>query len=332
MGSTHRFRAAVLAGFTALAFLSPPARAEGAKSITLTPQVFPVGKWAEGVAVTPEGVWVAESGQRSIALLDEKTGKVLRRVKVGRLPVNMVTDEKGVVSTLVQTDRRIWRQPAKGEGKGLNGLPGCPNGLAQGQPALWVLTLPTCDSTKSLVVRIDPANGAKAQTRLLREWGQALAYGRDRVYVAHARPPALDIVDAKTLDARTTDLPGLSLWSITASGGRVFAGGRIIDNWAQGVVVSLDPQTGAEQRRQMVDQNVMAIVADAENVAAIGREGRIFVFRADTLEPVSVIDLSTGPFHASDATIASGRLYVTSQSQFGEDGAVLVVEGWRAAR
>jgi DNA-binding beta-propeller fold protein YncE len=302
------------------------------KPISLTPQVFPVGKWAEGVAVVPEGVWVAESGQRTIALLDEKTGKVIRQVRVGRLPVGMVRDEKGVVFTLVQTDRRIWRQPGQGEGKALNGLPGCPNALAQGQSALWVLTLPTCDSTKSQVVRVDPATGAKTQTRLLRDWGQAIAFGQEKVYVAHVRPPALDIVDAKTLDARTMDLANLQLWSIASAAGRVFAGGRLSDKWEQGAVASIDPQTGAELHRRMVDQNVMAIVADDASVAAIGDKGRIFVFRAEGLEPVSVIDLATGPFKVGGVAISSGRLFVTSESQFGENGAVLVVDGWRTPR
>lgn len=301
-------------------------------SVSLTPQVFPVGKWAEGLAVAPEGVWVAESGQRTIALLEEKTGKLIRRVRVGRLPVGMVRDEKGVVSTLVQTDRRIWRQPAQGEGKALDGLPGCPNAIAQGSSALWVLTLPGCDSTTTQVIRVDPATGAKSQTRLLREWGEALAVGQDRVYVAHARSPALDVVDARTLDARTIDLVNLQLWSIAAAAGRVFAGGRLSDNWEQGVVVSIDPQTGAERGRRMVDQNVMAIVADESSVAAIGEKGRIFVFKAEGLEPVSAIDLATGPFKVGGVAIASGRLFVTSQSQFGENGAVLVVDGWRPAR
>jgi DNA-binding beta-propeller fold protein YncE len=320
------------AGFAALACLPTPGLAEGPKPVSQTPRVFPVGKWAQGVSVTPQGIWVAESGQRSIVLLDEKTGTVIRRVGVGRLPVNMVRDEKGVVSTLVQTDRRIWRQPAKAKGKALNGLPGCPNGLAQGRSALWILTLPTCDSTKSQLVRLDPATATKAQTRLLGEWGQAIAFGADKVYVAHARPPVLDIVDPKTLDARTMDLANLQLWSIASAAGRVFAGGRLSDNLAQGAVVSIDPQTGAEQRRRMVDQNVMAIVADESSVIAIGDKGRIFVFKAEGLEPVSVIDLSTGPFRVGGVEIASGRLYVASETQFGENGAILVVDGWRSAR
>jgi outer membrane protein assembly factor BamB len=331
MGTKPYFLAAASAGWMA-ASISLSAAESAPKTAALTPQVFPVGKWAEGLVVAPEGVWVAESGQRSIALVDGKTGKLIRRVQVGRLPVDMARDGAGVVSTLVQTDKRIWRQPPRGVGKAINGLPGCPEALAQGGSALWVLTAPSCDSTKATLVRVDLRSGRQAQTRILGEWGQALAFGEGKVYVAHARPPALDIVDAKTLEVRTIDPPNLSLWSIASTGGRLFAGGRLNDNTGQGVVASFDPQTGAEQRRQMVDQTIMTMAADETSLVAVGESGRIYVFKAETLAPVSIFDLSTGPFKARAAAIASDTLYLTSQSQSGENGAVLAVEGWRAAQ
>jgi len=312
----------------ALATEAPPAE----KTVTLTPKVFPVGKWAEGIAATPQGLWVAESGARAIALLDAKTGETRRRVTVGRLPVGMVAGADGVVSALVQTDRAIWRQPARGRGKAIAGLPGCPNALAQGPGVgggLWVLTMPTCSSDSVQLVRVDPKSGAQQASKALGQWGEALAAGAGVVYVAHARPPALDIVDQKTLAVLTLDPQDLSLWAVVAGPDRLIVGGRINSDWSKGVVASLDPKTGAERQRRLVDQMIVSLVADETSVVAVGEKGRLWVLAPNDLVVQKTIDLSTGPFKARAAVLRAGVLYVTSQEQFGDKGAVFAISGWR---
>jgi len=298
-------------------------------TVTLTPKVFPVGKWAEGIAATPQGIWVAESGARAIVLLDANTGEMRRRVTVGRLPVEMRSGDDGVVSVLTQTDRAIWRQPARGSGKALKGLPGCPNGLAQGGGALWVLTQPSCSSDSAQLIRVDPKTGAQKKSVVLGEWGQALAAGGGDIYVAHARPPALDIIDQKTLAVRSLDPHDLSLWAMVAGPGRLVVGGRINSDWSKGVVAALDPKTGAERQRRLLDQMIVALVADEKSVVAVGDKGRIWALSPNDLAIQKVVDLSTGPFKARAAAIRDSVLYVTSQEQFGDKGAVFAISVWR---
>jgi hypothetical protein len=321
---------ALLAGGATLALTSESTPAE--KILTLTPKVFPVGKWAEGIAATQQGLWVAESGARAIALLNAKTGETLRRVTVGRLPVGLVAGADDVVSALIQTDRAIWRQPTRGRGKAIAGLPGCPNALAQGAGAgggLWVLTMPACSSDSAQLVRVDPKSGAQTTSRILGQWGEALAAGAGVVYVAHARPPALDIVDQKTLAVQTVDPQDLSLWAIVAGPDRLIVGGRINSDWSKGVVASLDPKTGAERQRRQVDQMIVALAADEKSVVAVGEKGRLWVLAPNDLTIQKTIDLSTGAFKARAAVLREGVLYVTSQEQFGDKGAVFAISGWR---
>ena len=297
--------------------------------ITVTPKVFPVGKWAEGIVATPQGIWVAESGARAIVLLDPQTGALRRRVTVGRLPVGMIAGAEGYVSTLVQTARALWREPARGRGKAITGLPGCPNALAAGAGALWVLTQPACSSDSAQLVRVDPKSGAMKTGGVLGQWGEALAADDGNIYVAHARPPALDIVDARTLAARTFDPRDLSLWTIATGSDWLIAGGRINSDWSKGVIASFDPKTGAERQRRIVDQMIAALAVDDKRVVAVGDKGRLWVFSPKDLAPEAVINLSTGPFRARAATLRAGVLYVTSQEQFGDKGAVFAISDWR---
>lgn len=139
------------------------------KTLSLPPQLFPVGKWAEGIAATNQEIWVSESGQRTIVLLNATTGRPIRRVNVGRMPVEITAGSADNVSVLSQTDRSIWRQPAQGSGKSLRGLPGRPNGLARSDSALWAPTQPACTSESSQLIRIDLKTGSKTKTGILGE-------------------------------------------------------------------------------------------------------------------------------------------------------------------
>ena len=73
-----------LAVIACLAFCAVPS-AFALDAVTLTPRVIPVGKWAEGIVFDGSSLWVAESGQRTIAQLDLDRGNVTRRITVGRV-------------------------------------------------------------------------------------------------------------------------------------------------------------------------------------------------------------------------------------------------------
>jgi DNA-binding beta-propeller fold protein YncE len=313
-----------------LALCLAPASSRAEDALSLTPRVFPVGRWAEGLVVTPGAIWVAESGQRSIAALDPESGVVKRRVTVGRLPVGMVVTPQGAVATLVQTDKKIWLQPAKdGKGRALTRLVGCPEAIASGGAFLWVLTLPACSSVESRVIRVDPRTGARAESPILPQWGLALAVAGESVWVANGKPPVLSVVDAKTLAARTVDVPDASLWAIVAAHGRIFVGGRHGGDNDRGLVASIDPASGEVRRLQDVDQRIAVLAVDDRSLVAIGEKGKIWVLAPETLELLRTVTLTTGDFQPRAAALRDEKLYLTSQQQQGENGAVLVLSGWR---
>lgn len=316
--------------FALFALCVAPVAAAAAEASLLRPQIMPVGRWAEGLVATSKAIWVAESGQRAIVEVDPDTGAARRRVKVGRLPVGMVLAPNGDVAALVQTDKLVWLQPLEsGKGKALTGLVGCPNGIASGASNLWVLTEPNCSSLSSQLIRIEQARNQRALSPILSETAQALVVAGGSVWIAHGGAPALSIVDAKTLAARTLDIPGASLWAIAAANGRVFAGGRHGGDNARGLVVQIDPAAAEVRRVQDVDQRVAAVAADDRSVVAVGEKGRIWVFAADGLDLQRVIDLTSGEFHPRAAVIRDDRLLVASQEQDGRNGAVLALTGWR---
>jgi DNA-binding beta-propeller fold protein YncE len=181
---TLRVNPATAAMLACLALCAVPASSHAADTITLDPRVIPVGKWAEGIAVSDNSLWVAESGQRTIAQIDLNRGNVVRRVQVGRLPVGMMLGNDGAVYTLVQTDNLVWQQPKTNRGRALGGLAGCPQGLAGADQYLWVLTMPECSSVSSRLVRIDPRSGERTSSKVLAEWGQAVTTHQGKVWVA----------------------------------------------------------------------------------------------------------------------------------------------------
>ncbi|MEO8667582.1 MAG: caspase family protein [Bauldia sp.] len=301
-----------------------------ARSLTIEPQVTAVGKWAEGVAFDGHSLWVAESGQRTIAELDPDSRALIRRVNVGRLPVGMEATADGRVFSLVQTDKSVWMQaPGAAKGKRLASLKDCPQDIAVTDKAVWVLTLQDCSSADSRALAINLKTGKQAQTVWLGEWGQALAAGLGKIWVAHVRGGIVNMIDPDSLAVDNIVIDGASFWDVATNSSRVFAGGRIGEDNAQGLIVAIDPASGREVARRDVDQMINVIVADDASVVALGLDGRIWVLSAETLAIEKVIDLTTGAFRPSDALIVGDRLFVVCQQCDGENGAVLTIAGLR---
>ena len=209
---------------SALCILCSASSSSYADSVTLAARAMEVGKWAEGIVLDGATVWVAESGQKSIAQVDPNTGKILRRVAVGRLPVGMATFSDGAVYSLVQTDKIVWQQfPTQQTGKPFAGLPGCPDALAAGDRALWILSQPNCSSENSVLIRLDPLTNARAISGSLGDGAQAIVATPGKVWVAAARSPSLVVVDQQSLAIQTADIKGAEMWALAANDARVFA-------------------------------------------------------------------------------------------------------------
>lgn len=293
------------------------------------PQVFPVGKWAEGAAWDGKKLWVAESGQRSIVALD-RAGRQVRRVTVGRLPVGVEADSEGNIYSLQHTDKTVWRTlPGGGPGKRSSQIIECPQDIAVTTDAVWLLAWPDCSSGNAKAVRIDIKTGKQQRTELLGEWGEAIAAAHGAIWVAHVRGGAVSRIDPDSLAVSRLAMDGLSLWDVDANAQLVFAGGRIGDDNAKGVVVAIDPVSLQQVARQDVGEMVLRIVADDRHVAAVGLDGKIWILAADSLRQEIVIEPSVGTYRPSDALLLGDRLIVVAQQLGGDNGAVLAFEGWR---
>lgn len=298
-----------------------------AQERTLTPSIVKVGKWAEGIASDGASLWVAESGQRSIVQI-AKSGSIVRRETVGRLPVGMAALD-GRVYALAQTDKIVWQQPAAGPGKRLATLAECPEAIAAGAQALWILTWPDCSSADSRLVRIDPTTGAQTQTGKLGAWGQALVVAHGKAWLGHARGGKLNIVDVQTLAVDQHALRNADIFTLAANRTALFAGGRLQNDATGGFVALIDPKTGQETRRLEFGAIIQALAADDETVAAISLDGTIWIASARDLSPRGQIKLTTGTYRPSSALIHDGKLVIVAQQYQGENGAVFTVNDWR---
>ena len=299
-----------------------------ADTVERKPAIIDVGKWAEGIAFDGNSLWVAESGDRSIAKVDLKTMRVKERRKVGRLPVNMASDGDGVVYTLVVTDKLIKKQTAKGAGSTLTKLGECPETMWNGGSSLWVVTLPSCSSEKSRLIRVDASKGKQRKSGTLGEWATSLVGQGEDIFIAHARAPALTIVDQSDLESRAVDIESASLWAITANDSNVFAGGVLSDDDAIGVVVMIDPRMADEIARAEVTERIAKMTSNEDEVIAVGAKGTIWVYSASDLALLRTITSSTGEFEPRDVLLVDERLMISVGTFKGDNGAVFMFDDW----
>ena len=298
-----------------------------ADAVVLTPTVIDVGKWAEGIAYDGHHLWAAESGQRSIVMIDLGAGSAMQHVRVGRLPVDMAATSNGAIFAMINTDKLIYRQ--SGRQHVLARLGECPDAMIADGLTLWALTEPDCSSATSRLIRVDSQSGAQARSGVLAEWATALTANGDSIWVAHARGPALTVVGKMSLQAQPLEVAGASLWAVTASAGNVFAGGRLGEDNASGVVVMVDANSQREVHRAQVGERVAEMTSDARLVVAVGEKGTIWIFSAGDLTLLRTITLSTGAFQPRGVLIKGDDLILSNAMQKGENGAVLIVSGWK---
>jgi hypothetical protein len=300
-------------------------------TVTLSPRVIAVGKWAEGIAFDGSTLWISESGQRTIAELNLDKGNVARRITVGRLPVDMTFANDGAVYTLVQTDKLLWQQfPRAAQGKAITGLDGCPQGMTSGDRYLWVLTWvgQDCSSDKSRLIRIDPRSGERASLNIPGEQAMHLTVNQGKVWVTNTKGQALNIVDEQTMSIQRADVKGATVQAIAATGGNVYVGGSLPGGGSSGFVAMINPSNLQELRRETTDQMVVMIVNDENSVVAVGDKGKIWVFSPGDLKLQRTVALKV-KLDPRAALILGDDLYLSSGQQQGENGAVLILSGWR---
>lgn len=311
---------------------TPPKRS--IERVTLTPTVWPVGKWPEGITYDGQSLWIAESGVRQVAQMHPGTGRIIKRVKVGRLPVNMVTSPAGKVFSLVHTDGLVWAHSSGGQGRRLAKLRDFPENMAADDRHLWVLTHPGGSSANTKVVRIDHRTGKSISSADLPDPNAfGIAHSRGRIWLVHGqgRGSRLSALDANTL-ARGGSLDvDVFLNKIVSTNQGVFVAGGQIN--VSGTVIKYNPDNGQEVTRvQLPKEFVGTLGAFGKHVIAIGDAGTIWVLSARDLSITRVIKLNFEQYSARGIYASASTLFLTTQIGQGENGSVLAVRNWQPGR
>lgn len=304
--------------------------------LPIRPKVISVGRWPEGITYDGRSLWVAESGRRSIAEVNPRPGqrRRLRRMNVGRLPVDIAATSSGNVFVLNNTDNRVWRRRnGSGRARSFARVPRCANNMAADARNLWIISDANCQSPTYLY-RVRQAGGsAKRVVRLARQ-ATDIATAHGRVYVAHrnvaANGAVMSIYSPRTGDLRETNPSGSDMGALATNSRAVFLGGGNIPNQT-GLVRRMrvgQSSFGAERR---LPRLIIAMAASEDYVVAIDRDGTVWVLDSETLDVRREITSGGAAIRPRDALIIGNSLYVTSSegSEKDRNAAVLVLDGWQ---
>ncbi|WP_156174374.1 hypothetical protein [Hoeflea sp. IMCC20628] len=300
-----------------------PGAAGGADDVTLAPRIIQLGKWVEGIVHDGSNLWVSESGQRTIARVDYRTGKLLERLKVGRLPIAITSIGKDVF-TLVATDKVILKHDERSKKTRLANLKDCPTAMLASGEDLFVLGEPNCSSNESRLTRIDARTGKQKASSNLGEWGQAITAFGSEIWVGHARGSTVSVVRTSDMKVSKVKLPGIEVWAMASNSKSVFAGGSTANSNADGSIVMIDAQTRKEVRRFSPAERVAEIAADDTKVVAVGDEGTIWVLSPRDLSLLRTIHANSGDYEPKAIAFVKDELVVSVGQYIGEKGAVFV--------
>ena len=298
-----RWRAVLMSSLLLVCALGGVAVAAPAPAPTDAPSAIDVGKWPEGVVVSGDVAWVAESGQRQVAKLDLVKGKVISRVKVGRLPVQLGLADDGTLYVMVVTDQRLYAIDAKGKKRLVKVLPDYPEDMVVADGVAWVLLWSHNSSAGSSVARIDLETRKLTRSAELGAGAWALAVGGGKVWVARDAS-GLVALDPTTLAASPPVAGGPRRMHVAAGDAAVYT------DDGDGVV-AVDPATGAVTGRAALTEPVSVLAFLAGEVVVAGNGGTVW-----RLDPATLAVRGTQKIAGSGAPhgLARGgdRLVVTS--------------------
>lgn len=272
----------------------PPSAPENAVATPAIPtqelqllQAISLGKWPAGVAVFSDFAWVAESGVRSMAKIDLKTNKVINRVNVGRLPVDVVTGPDESIYVLERTDQIVRKISNKGIATEFARLPDAPQHTVIDNEALWVLLWDKGSSADSSIIRIDLKTKAQKRSAKLGPNAWQIGVNENHVWVGHELE--MSVLDKGSLQVK----PAISLRGdqmpsensqLRAEFGRVATGPKgVYGDYNMGVV-RIDPTKFEIVRRKHLGQMPMFMIPSGNDLWVATREGSIFSLNAETLD------------------------------------------------
>ena len=237
---------------------------------------IPIGKTADWVAITAQGVWVGSTGPFAVSEIDPATNHVTTVELPGRPCAGIAADGAylwvplcGPVPKLARVDirKRVLDRvfdigPAGGE-----------QSVAIGAGSVWLVT----DKAGTLA-RIDPASGAVVKTIQLPPGSYNPAFSGGFVWVTRVDGAEVTVVDARTSRVVGQVPVGKSPRFVTAGGGAVWT-----LNQGEGDLSRIDP---ARRQARTVPLHTPGPGGDI----AFG-EGRVWTTMMKT--PLTAIDAAT---------------------------------------
>jgi hypothetical protein len=295
----------------------PPAEAvatPGPRRIEVTPaEVLSVGKWPEGLVVSDDALWVAESGARRVTRFGRSEKASTHASQTGRLPVDVVRDAGGNVYALVMTDHKVVAiDPGSGKVKTVAKTSDYPQALAEARGVLYVLLWEGNSSVNATLLRVEAKTGQQRGSGFLGKNALDIAVGHGRVWVA--RSEALTVLDEASLQ-------GAGELALDEQPAQVLAADQgVYVGTAQGVL-RVDPEKLEVTQRAALGQRVSAMTMYGDVLAAIGENGTITLLDPTTL--AARAELVPEPFKPQ-AMVAHGEALFVSTHRGDGPGAVLV--------
>ena len=308
-----------------------PAGSAPADEVSLASQTIEVGKWPERAAFNGRSLWVSESGTRSIVEIDVQGRRIGKRHKVGRLPVDMVATENGVVYALARTDNTIFAVPPGGKAGDFAEVPKCAELMSYAANNLFVVSNLNC-SAPSILTRVSHLNGRTAKIADLAANPTDMKAAHGSIYVSHGavggRAAFVAVFDPATGSGwAAPDLP-IHYPRLAAGDQAVFVGGAPV-NSTNGLVIKLDAGQSQYGAQRQLPEPIAALAAGNGYVVAAGRQGTLFVLAAGDLSLLRTIhpDAALEPH---DVVAIGNTLAVVSShgNDVASDNLVAFIDGW----
>lgn len=319
-------------GPTAAPSVAAPQQHSGSETVTLPATAIQVGKWPERAAFDGRSLWVSESGSRSIVEINLQTRSIGRRLRTGRLPVDMVATENGTVYALAETDNMIHALTSGGRAAGeFAEVPRCADIMAYAADTLFVVSNLNC-SAPAVLTRVSHLNGRTAKVADLAAGPSDMKAAHGLVYVAHmgtgGRAAFVSIIDAANGSGTATPDLAIHYPRIAVNGSAAFVGGAPL-NSSTGLVTKIDSVRAQFSAERRLGEPIIALAATAQYVVAAGRQGTLYVLSADDLTLMRTIRIGAA-MEPHDVVAVGGMLAVVSSrgSEVASDNMVYLIDGW----
>jgi virginiamycin B lyase len=264
--------------------------------------------------VSREAVWVANTGDRTVARVDVATKTV--RIVGGAPVVRDVTSglngdvwlssfEEPVVTMIAAGGRIADDDPHTLAAAPVRlTLPGSAEALAVGGGYLWV-TSPSDSGGRDAVFQVDLRTRRLVSSLAVGPLPLFIAFGYGSAWVSNYRGNSVSVVRPGTARPETIDVPGGPL-GIAAGEGGIW----VVTFWSR-ELVRIDPETRRVVRRIPVGAGPLAVAVGAGAVWVTNRDDRTITrIDAVTNTVLRTISLAAAPH---GVRFGHGRVWVTTQ-------------------